>query len=93
MLVVASIAGLVVFILFARYAVRLILNSLSHTRVIPGPLWSRFTNLWYLYQMAKGDFHTTNIQLHRQKGKKNLQEPLPKKPLVMLHLLVDVAEA
>ncbi|EHA28202.1 hypothetical protein ASPNIDRAFT_132773, partial [Aspergillus niger ATCC 1015] len=34
---------------------------------IPGPLWSRLTNLWYLRQMVKGDFHNTNIKLHRQK--------------------------
>ncbi|TPR06625.1 Cytochrome P450 family protein [Aspergillus niger] len=64
----ARIVILAVFVLLARYVVRLMLDSVSHTRAIPGPLWSRLTNLWYLRQMVKGDFHNTNIKLHRQKG-------------------------
>ncbi|GLA51276.1 hypothetical protein AnigIFM63604_007628 [Aspergillus niger] len=63
----ARIVILAVFVLLARYVVRLMLDSVSHTRAIPGPLWSRLTNLWYLRQMVKGDFHNTNIKLHRQK--------------------------
>lgn len=89
----ASIVSLAVFVLLAHYVVRLMLDSVSHTREIPGPLWSRLTNLWYLRQMIKGDFHNTNIKLHRQKGKMNLQEPLPTDPRAMLHSLVDVAKA
>ncbi|KAI9925112.1 hypothetical protein ASPWEDRAFT_176383 [Aspergillus wentii DTO 134E9] len=35
---------------------------------IPGPFIGRFTNLWYLWQMKRGDFHKTNIQLHERNG-------------------------
>ncbi|SMR48834.1 unnamed protein product [Zymoseptoria tritici ST99CH_1E4] len=37
-------------------------------RSIPGPLLARFTRLWELYQVIKGDFEKTNIRLHRKYG-------------------------
>lgn len=40
---------------------------------IPGPYAAKFTRLWYLWQMRRGDFHWTNINLHRQYGKSQLE--------------------
>ncbi|KFY96163.1 hypothetical protein V498_02853, partial [Pseudogymnoascus sp. VKM F-4517 (FW-2822)] len=33
-----------------------------------GPLLARFTRLWYLYKIYKGDFEKTNIGLHEKYG-------------------------
>lgn len=41
---------------------------LSPDRDIPGPFLARFTLLWYLRQMTRGDFQYTNIRLHRDHG-------------------------
>lgn len=40
----------------------------SPLRKIPGPLAARFTNLWYLKHVNKGDFHHENTALHRKYG-------------------------
>ncbi|KIX01188.1 uncharacterized protein Z518_08913 [Rhinocladiella mackenziei CBS 650.93] len=37
-------------------------------RSAPGPFLARFTRLWYLKAVHKGDFELQNIQLHRQYG-------------------------
>ncbi len=37
-------------------------------RSVPGPLWARFTQLWYLAAVHKGDFELQNIKLHREHG-------------------------
>ncbi|RAH56334.1 cytochrome P450 [Aspergillus piperis CBS 112811] len=44
-------------------------RALSTDRDIPGPFLARFTRLWYLRQMTRGDFQYTNIRLHRDHGK------------------------
>ncbi|OOF96477.1 hypothetical protein ASPCADRAFT_144945 [Aspergillus carbonarius ITEM 5010] len=38
-------------------------------RDIPGPVLARYTRLWYMWQMMKGDFQYTNIRLHQDHGK------------------------
>ena len=35
---------------------------------IPGPLLARFTRLWYLYRVWKGDFEKHNLELHEKYG-------------------------
>lgn len=62
-----------VAVLVIRFLVSLI-NSPS--LFIPGPALARFTNLWYLWQMKRGDFHHTNIKLHKTSGKYLLKTPL-----------------
>ncbi|KAK5230816.1 hypothetical protein LTR47_007371 [Exophiala xenobiotica] len=37
-------------------------------RDVPGPLLARFTRLWYLREVAKGQFEKTNIALHKKYG-------------------------
>lgn len=37
-------------------------------RNVPGPLLARFTRLWYLYKIYKGDFERMNIELHKKYG-------------------------
>ncbi|THW34272.1 cytochrome protein [Aureobasidium pullulans] len=48
----------------------------SPTRKIPGPLLARFSRLWYLSKIYRGDFEITNKELHRRHG-------------VFLHLLKE----
>ncbi|GKZ35603.1 hypothetical protein AbraIFM66950_006303 [Aspergillus brasiliensis] len=43
--------------------------ALSSDRDIPGPFLARFTRLWYIRQMMRGDFQYTSIRLHRDHGK------------------------
>ena len=63
-LIIVGIAALVI-----RFLITLVKSpSLS----IPGPFLGRFTNLWYLWQMKRGDFHHTNIKLHEKNGKHHL---------------------
>lgn len=35
---------------------------------IPGPFPARFTHLWYLFAIYKGNFILTNINLHKKYG-------------------------
>ena len=54
-------------------AVLLILNWLRSVifdplRGIPGPFIARFTRLWLLRQYIKGNYHKTNIELHKEYG-------------------------
>ncbi|RAL03462.1 cytochrome P450 [Aspergillus ibericus CBS 121593] len=44
-------------------------RAVSQGRDIPGPWLARYTRLWYIWQMVKGDFQYTNIKLHRRFGK------------------------
>jgi hypothetical protein len=37
-------------------------------RTVPGPFLARFTRLWYLQKVWKGDFEKTNIELHQKHG-------------------------
>lgn len=42
--------------------------GLSSLRSISGPFLTRFTRLWLLRQLSRGQFEQTNIQLHRKYG-------------------------
>ncbi|KAN0119335.1 cytochrome P450 [Hyaloscypha variabilis] len=37
-------------------------------RDIPGPFLARFTRLWYFFEVYKGSFETTNLNLHKKYG-------------------------
>lgn len=50
-----------VLYLCARYAT-------SKLPPAPGPFLARFTRLWYLKAVVKGDFERVNIDLHRKYG-------------------------
>ena len=41
---------------------------LSPLRSLPGPFFARFSRLWYLRQIWRGDFHKTNNELHKRYG-------------------------
>ncbi|KFY35733.1 hypothetical protein V494_05668 [Pseudogymnoascus sp. VKM F-4513 (FW-928)] len=45
-----------------------ILWLIDPLRTIPGPILARFTRLWYLYKIYKGDFEKTNVNLHKKYG-------------------------
>lgn len=52
--------------LIARSILRTLFLSPRNT---PGPFLARFSRLWYLRQILKGDFEKTNIALHRRHGR------------------------
>jgi len=37
-------------------------------RDIPGPFLARFTRLWYFFEVYKGSFEITNLNLHKKYG-------------------------
>lgn len=41
---------------------------------IPGPWLAKHTKLWYLWQMYRGDFHQTNVKLHREYGEHKIEQ-------------------
>jgi hypothetical protein len=53
-------------LILARIVVRVLFLS---PRDVPGPFLARFSRLWYLRQVLKGNFEKTNIELHRRYGK------------------------
>ncbi|CAG7921611.1 unnamed protein product [Penicillium olsonii] len=59
-----------IFVGIAALVIRFLITLVkSPSLSIPGPFLGRFTNLWYLWQMKRGDFHHTNIKLHEKNGK------------------------
>jgi hypothetical protein len=40
----------------------------SPLKSIPGPFWSRFSNLWYFNRLRHGRWEHENIKLHQQYG-------------------------
>ncbi|KAF2791289.1 pisatin demethylase [Melanomma pulvis-pyrius CBS 109.77] len=60
-LVVAAGAVLLVRILLLFF--RAVFSPL---RYIPGPIATRFNNVWYLWRIGKGQFEVDNISLHRE---------------------------
>ncbi|KAJ5986621.1 hypothetical protein N7451_010986 [Penicillium sp. IBT 35674x] len=42
-------------------------------RDVPGPFWARFSRLWYLHAVSRGDFHKINVGLHQKYGEQPLQ--------------------
>ncbi|KAL3485860.1 cytochrome P450 [Aspergillus germanicus] len=60
---------LVVVTACAIYSMLRIARALVHPlRNVPGPKWARFTRLWYLRAVNKGNFEMANIDLHRAHG-------------------------
>jgi hypothetical protein len=67
--VVVHLASLGVILLGLSALAVLLLRTISNPlRQIPGPFWARFTRLWYLRKVWKGDFQKTNIELHKKYG-------------------------
>ncbi|GME52508.1 Cytochrome P450 [Neofusicoccum parvum] len=60
-----SLIGAVASFFFLRSIFRAVFTPLQS---IPGPFLARFTRLWYLYRVWKGDFEKVNIELHRKYG-------------------------
>jgi hypothetical protein len=57
-------------ILIAWIVRKIYLAVSDDLRSIPGPPLARFTRLWYLNAVHKGDFEKQNIELHRKLGKR-----------------------
>lgn len=59
----------VVCILLAAVALHLLRNRFKRgLRDIPGPTAAKYTRLWKLHSVWKGDHHNTAIDLHRKYG-------------------------
>lgn len=50
--------------------------GLSPLRAIPGPFLTRFTDLWYLSRLYRGQFEQENLELHERYGNDH-KSPLP----------------
>jgi hypothetical protein len=62
----AYVAALVGVAAVLRYLLRPILDPL---RTIPGPFLARFSRLWQLGVLHRGDLEHVTIDLHRRHGK------------------------
>jgi hypothetical protein len=61
--------GNTVLLLSALYTVFLLVQfALDPLRDIPGPLLARFTRFWYFFEIYKGSFERSNIELHKKYG-------------------------
>jgi len=60
--------GLGVFLLILRLFLSCLKSTLSPLRSVPGPIWARFTRLWFFRSIQIGSFHHKNIELHRKYG-------------------------
>jgi len=58
----------------------------SPLRSVPGPFLARFTDLWYLWHIYKGDFEHDNLALHRKYGECFCYASLPTKASCCLSL-------
>ncbi|KAF4625909.1 hypothetical protein G7Y89_g12255 [Cudoniella acicularis] len=64
-----QIDQLVLIILVSLQILRVLAQAfLDPLRAIPGPFLARFTRLWYFFEIYKGSFERTNIELHRKYG-------------------------
>jgi hypothetical protein len=55
-------------LVFIRLLVLLVQAWLHPLRDVPGPVWARFSRLWYLHAVSRGDFHKINVSLHQRHG-------------------------
>lgn len=55
--------------ILAAFALRLLMNRYKHDlQDIPGPKLAKYTGLWKLHNVWKGDHHNTAIELHQKHG-------------------------
>lgn len=66
---VVYLAYLLVGIVAARAFFLVYSNLTSPLRDVPGPFWARFTRFWYFQSVWSGQFHRTNIALHKRYAK------------------------
>lgn len=58
-----------ILVILAIVTIRLITNRYKRgLRDIPGPLLAKYTRLWKLHSVWKGDHHHTAIDLHKRYG-------------------------
>lgn len=61
--------GSLALVVLGACAVYSLVRHIFHPlREIPGPLLARFSRLWYLFAIYKGNFELTNIELHKKYG-------------------------
>lgn len=62
----ASVLVLVFVAAVGSYAlVQILLDPL---RNVPGPVLARFTRFWYFFEVYKGSFEVSNVELHKKYG-------------------------
>ncbi|CAO2657980.1 Nn.00g072400.m01.CDS01 [Neocucurbitaria sp. VM-36] len=62
------LAAAAAVLLLARVLFPFLKGIFSPMRSIPGPVAARFTDLWYLWRVKKGQFEFDNIHLHLKHG-------------------------
>ncbi|KAJ5348201.1 Cytochrome P450 E-class group I [Penicillium brevicompactum] len=64
-----SLSTYAVYMLLGAIILRLLTNRYKRVlRDIPGPVLARYSRLWKLYSVWKGDHHHVEIDLHRKHG-------------------------
>lgn len=63
-----SVPGLVVLGSSLYVIYTLIRAAIDPLRDVPGPLLARFSRLWYLGTIYKGEFELVNVALHKKYG-------------------------
>jgi hypothetical protein len=61
LLITAPIAVLVIFVL--------VKHLLSPLRSVPGPFAAKWTDLWYLIRVSRGNYEQDGLKLHEKYGK------------------------
>lgn len=57
-----------ILLIGSQLLIRVVRALVSPLRDVPGPLWTRFTTLWYFDRVRNGHFERDNIHLHEQYG-------------------------
>lgn len=68
MMLLSLVKGLLASIVLLRIIYYLAKPLISPLQGIPGPFAGRFTKLWYVWRVARGEFQYDNIALHRKYG-------------------------
>lgn len=63
-----AVASLAVLIPLVALALRVWRALSTPLRDVPGPFAARFTRLWYLKNVWRGDFEKVNVRLHDRYG-------------------------
>jgi len=63
-----ALASLALLVPFVALALRIWRGLSTPLRDVPGPFAARFTRLWYLRNVWRGDFEKVNVRLHDRYG-------------------------
>lgn len=63
------IGGLITAYVLSQLTIFIYTSLTSPLRSVPGPIWTRFSRIWYFYRVYLGRFEHDNIELHKRYGR------------------------